>query len=413
MDAGLFFAGASEVEITPTVGLYMDGYIARTTPSIGVHDPLMAQVLVLESEGQRAAVVALDVLAVSKDFADLLRADLADLLRTAPDAVFICASHTHAGPAGLQNWFPIGDAPQLDQNLITFIRQRVADAAIEALNRLSPVQVSGSAGDVVGIGGDRNQPDTLVDTQVAALRFARPDGETSAVLFHYACHPTVMGADNCLYSADFPGAARQKIHEQYPNAICFYLNGAAGNISTRFFRRAQTFTEVERLGALLAERVLALLVNAQPITPYLTWASASCYLPVRSFPQARHLEATGNARLDTVKSEGAQIEAQLRQAFAARPAVTAALAGLAIGEWMLLTVPGEAFTDLALSLRAQTPRTLVVGYTNDYLGYFPTDTAIAAATYEALSSPYDARAHRLLQTVLTELARKLQNREQA
>ena len=42
------------------------------------------------------------------------------------------------------------------------------------------------------------------------------------------------------------------------------------------------------------------------------------------------------------------------------------------------------------------PQALVIGYANDYLGYFPTQTAIDEATYEALSSAFDARAHQLL-----------------
>ncbi len=62
--------GVSEVNITPPVGLPMDGYMARSGVSRGIHDPLLAQVLVLDDSHMRMAIVALDVLAVSAQFSD-------------------------------------------------------------------------------------------------------------------------------------------------------------------------------------------------------------------------------------------------------------------------------------------------------------------------------------------------------
>src|SRR5437764_13984801 len=75
-----FLAGASEIDITPPVDLPMDGYMARVGVSHAVHDPLLAQVLLLDDSHRRVAVVALDVMAVGAVFADELRRSLAILL---------------------------------------------------------------------------------------------------------------------------------------------------------------------------------------------------------------------------------------------------------------------------------------------------------------------------------------------
>src|SRR5258708_3685124 len=99
----VFRIGVTEVDITPPVGLPMDGYMARAGVSTGVHDPLLAQVLVLEDGDMRAALVTLDVMGVSVSFTKPLRSSLAAVIGTIPDAILICASHTHAGPAGLQD----------------------------------------------------------------------------------------------------------------------------------------------------------------------------------------------------------------------------------------------------------------------------------------------------------------------
>lgn len=393
----LFVVGAAETDITPPIGLAMDGYMAREGGSTGIHDPLRAQVLVLDHHGQRAVIVALDVLGVSLSFSDRLRHALAAQIGASPDAVLIAASHTHAGPTGVQTWFPVDAAPQLDSGVTELIGERVMTAAREALTQLQPARLRAASGSAAGLGGDRNRPDQPVDTQVTTLSFHDASGAPIAVLLHYACHPTVLSAANRLYSADFPGAAREQLQAAFPGVVALYLNGAAGNISTRFHRHDQSFAEVDRLGGILAEQARALIVSATAEPATLGLARETITLPFRAFAaETRALAGTGNARLDTVRAEGAHIEAKLRQALHGRTGQTSALSALRVGRWRLLAVPGEAFSDLALALRADDPYALVVGYANDYAGYFPTQAAIDDATYEALSSPYDARATALL-----------------
>jgi neutral/alkaline ceramidase-like enzyme len=404
-----FRAGASMVEITPTPGLHMDGYMARSGASIGIHDPLSTAVLVIEYEGQHAALVTLDVMGVSRSFTDDVRHNLAALLRTSQEAILICASHTHAGPCGLQDWSPIGSGA-LDDQLAASVHTSIQQAAEQAHDRQHPVRLHSAVGDISGIGGDRNRPEHPVDTRVSVLSFEGGDDEPEAILFHYACHPTVLSAENLEYSADFPGAARRRIRERYPNAVCLFVNGAAGNVSTRFHRRNQSFEEVNRMGGLLGDRVLELVNEGTYNDPALHYISETLALPLREFPvEARQVEPSGNARIDAVRAEGANIESRLYRALHGRESQQAEVCALQIGTWTLLTVPGEAFNDLAYALRQVSSRALVTGYANDYLGYFPTQAAISEATYEALSSPFDARAHTLLQDHLTALMRHVQS----
>ncbi len=403
---GEFFqVGAAETNITPAPGLPMDGYVARQGPSTGAHDPLLAQVLVLGVGEARVALVTLDALAVSASFADPLRARLAALLGTTPDAVMVCPSHTHCGPAGLQDWFPAGAAPALDPTLTAMVGGRILTAAEEALRRLAPARLVYGAAEVTGIGGDRNQPGRVPEHRVTALRFDRPDGTPTALLFHYACHPTVLGPQTREYSADYPGAARERLRATWPRAVCMYLNGAAGNISPRYFRREQSFAEARRLGGLLAEGVVAALERPQRAAAHLGWRCQAVELPVRAFPT----DATppeppaGSDRLAQARAEGMALQARLRLAFGGRATQRASLCALRIGPWALVGVPGEPFGELAVAVRQGAPQALIVGYANDYVGYFPTQAAIEAGTYEALSSPYDARAQAILQERIVRL----------
>src|SRR5262249_18767352 len=124
-----FLAGVAGVEITPPVGLPMVGYVARVGVRSGVHDSLLAQILVLEVDQMRMALVTLDVLGVSAGFSDRLRRSLAAVLSTDSNAILICASHTHAGPSGLQNWIATRATNVLDSQLMGQIEAQLVIAA--------------------------------------------------------------------------------------------------------------------------------------------------------------------------------------------------------------------------------------------------------------------------------------------
>jgi neutral ceramidase len=393
-------AAAAQVDITPPVGLPMDGYIARTGVSVGVHDPLLGQILVLEDDQQRIAIVTLDVLAISGQAAAILRARIAHSLDVSKSAVFICASHTHTAAVGWQNWFPVGAAPSISQELVNQTARRLADAGQIARSRLVPVQVVAQTGVLPELASDRNHARPALDSTVTALGFTDGSGKPVAVLFHYACHPTILGAV-LEYSADFPGAARRQIQRAFPGAVVLYLNGAAGNLSTRFTRRSQTFEEMERLGGLLGEQVVALLGTARTQNDVRPGTdSRTVLLPLRTFAIDREIRPTGDRRIDQVRAEGAAIEARLAGAFKGKSSQPIELRMFHVGLWKFFGIPGEPFDELAASVRQRDPRALVVGYANAYLGYFPTQEAVQEMTYEALSSPYDARVHQLIQDAI-------------
>ena len=59
-------AGAAEVVITPPVGTLLDGYGARTSGSVGVHDDLHARALVIDDGATQVALVSCDLIAVDR-----------------------------------------------------------------------------------------------------------------------------------------------------------------------------------------------------------------------------------------------------------------------------------------------------------------------------------------------------------
>ena len=81
------------------------------------------------------------------------------------------------------------------------------------------------------------------------------------------------------------------------------------------------------------------------------------------------------------------------------------LQALALGEIVLVGIPGEPFAELGRAIKEgwDAVQVLVVGYANGYFGYFPTWEAFQEGGYEAETSVFHPRAPQ----VLTAEARRL------
>src|ERR1700693_2857677 len=86
-------AGVGRIDITPPIGHEMGGYSARKHGSTGLHDPLYATVLVIESDDNIIALETCDLRSfVSTRVGEVARRKFG--IRN----TLIDVSHTHSGP---------------------------------------------------------------------------------------------------------------------------------------------------------------------------------------------------------------------------------------------------------------------------------------------------------------------------
>jgi len=404
-----FQASVVTFDITPPVGSSMEGYSAREDVSQGVHDPLQGQVLLLKAAEGEALVIALDLLGVPLSFTHEIRSAIHDLTGIPRSTILVACSHTHSGPAGILTDVP-GLRTEADPALQAILRRKIAGAAAEAQRSLQPARMGVGSGNLTGVGANRNNPlEGPQDREVLVLRVDGDNGEPLAVLMNYGCHPTILGHENLLFSADFPGAARRALNGIYPQTAFLFINGASGDISTRFTRRSQDFSEVERSGRILAGEVLRVMqmidaaavetiaADIQPITlPFRTLpdeAIAKRMIEERE-QELKALKAAGaphgEIRKAFTRLQGAQGQAMMRPALAGRASVETEIQVLALDDTAILSMPGEPFTRIVLDIKQKSPfsHTAVASYANDEAGYFPDAASFEAGTYEALISPY-------------------------
>jgi neutral ceramidase len=409
MTKGGLFASAVQIDITPPVGTKLEGYGAREGVSQGVHDPLFAQILLLKSGETQVALLSLDLLGVGLGFTHRVRDAIEKAIDVPSDGILLAPSHTHSGPAGYIDELP-GLPFSKDPELQSIAIRQLSGAALWSRQKLEPARLGAGKGLVKGIGLNRNDPEHgPMDDEVILLRIDSFEGQPIAVVMNYGCHPTVLGYQNLLISADFPGAARATLNKVFPETVFLFTNGASGDVSTRFTRRDQTFNEVERLGNMLAGEVLKVMESVVTESPSdLEGLVEQVKLPIRPFPPIEEAEAIlqqleaqlqvlkdsgashGDIRIATTRVQGAAIQIELKKALEGRTYIETELQVLKLGPLALVGLPGEPFVRTVLDLKAKSsiPFTAVVSYANDEVGYFPDIHSFEAGTYEALSSPY-------------------------
>jgi len=375
------------------------------------------------------AIVVLDLIHVFGSWVSQVRTQAA-ALGVQGDHLLITATHTHAGPGVFRSCL------ERDERVAAYERNLVATVAacLRAAQRTAlPAQLRFGSAPVHGVAANRRDPSLPVDETVRVLCAVAADGQLRGAIANFACHPTVLSAANSAYSGDLHGvAAARAAHDL--GAIVLPTNGAAGDVSTRFTRREQTHAEVERMGGVLAAAIRSAIGSAADAASDAGAAPAAVSRTVplawRPLPPPEvataELQSAGSAlealhdrdadpatvRLAQARIEGAQAalwvihQGGWEALFGPRQPL-AEVQALRLGDVALVAAPGELFSAAGGWLRQRLgERTMVIGYANDYLGYFiPADDAHGG--YEALIAMVDPSCEAAIRHGLCETARRL------
>ncbi len=357
-----------KVEITGPIGYPMGGYGARKGVSQGIHDPLLAKILLIKAGDRQLGIVTYDILAfLSERVAREAREKLGI------PVVLQIASHTHSGPV------PRSMANFKDDPFIREVEGRVLEALRTAQTHYVPARV-GVAETSVQIGHNRRKvnpdgsvtmfwrndgrvPTSPVDPRVGIIRFSDAANKTLALMVNYACHSVVLGPDNLQYSADWPGFMYRHVESKLGDpAMCYFIPGASGDINPYDDKQP-----VDQDGFGVAQKTGETIGNA-------------VLEAVRTMPP-------GSSDLEL---QVAQELSQFKDRFNAQKTVPVQVTRVMLGkDTAIIGVPGEVFVSHQIDMKARSPlpHTFLAGYAfggeGGFAGYIPTIEAAIQGGYGA------------------------------
>jgi hypothetical protein len=436
--------GAAEVVITPPVGTYLDGYGARTSGSVGVHDDLHARALAIDDGEVQAVVVSCDLIGVDRRLVATAREIASSATGIPAGHIMISATHTHAGPAGLR--------ADMDEPLTENMARLIAGAIISAHAAMRPAVLKAGRGSVDSVSQNRRDPDMPADDALRVLLFDAP-GPTSSVVasvVNFACHATVLYHTNMAISADYPGYALATIRKILGPAPSLFLNGACGDVNPAWIE--QDYSEAERVGSIVGAEAARRLQELRPlgvrqkvwnirweelldvpvtsgslVEPRVRVASRHVPVPLRRLDTPAAYDARlaslqqERARLDSLDvRERRRITEQLtrlsgERAVAARlrpsgGTLSPEIQAIALGrDCVILGLPGEFFVETARAIQDQAGvrHLLIACYANHHVFYVVPKHEFDRGGYEPGVSMLDETAEDTMRRAAIEIVREV------
>lgn len=397
-------AGVAQAVITPEQPMWMAGYAARTKPAEGkVHD-LHAKALVLQdSQGNRLAVVTLDLLGIDRTMRDWIADRVERRHGIAPKNLLINASHTHSAPVIRESAYSIyGHSfydltpEQLEQSnaYSDRLQERIVELVGEAIAELSSATVSYTHGRA-GFGMNRRlktdrgwqispNTDGPVDHDVPVLRIDGPDGALRAVMFGYACHATTLsGYDYC---GDYPGFAQECIEQRHPGTTALFIAGCGGDQNPYPRSQDRALELCRQHGYALANAVEAALQGPpKPVRGPLAAAMQEVVLDFAQPPSRETLETQVKSNNKYERLHAGFLLEQLKHEGAIPSTYPYLVQAIRFGDdLMMVALAGEVVVDYSLRLKRELagPPLWVAGYSNDVFGYVPSARVLHEGGYE-------------------------------
>jgi hypothetical protein len=443
-------AGAAKVDITPEVGVSLDGPISKGGPVTSVHDPLHARALVLSDGRIRIAIVIVDNCVTARDVLDRAKRGIESDVGIPVGHVLAAATHTHAAPRTVH----ISREP-IDQAYHERVSAGIREAVCRADANLAPARIAhasfdcgqwiacrrflcepGSVGaNPFGFRGERIKsvagssskvigPAGPVDPEFSILSVRHDDGSPLCVLGNFSVH-YCGGYRRGVVSADYFGSFAKSIEsalggsKPYPPVVGIMSNGTSGNTGS-FQRTAGTkwepFERMQHFGRLLGEAALSVLSDLPHQSDLsLAVANDELTLAVRR-PDRDRLDWASSVLSDNAEKpphRWSSIYAREAQHLADfPPQVTIPLQAFRIGEIAIAAAPCEVFAETGLAIKRASPfeQTFTIELANDYAGYLPPREQHELGGYEtwpARSSFLEIDAEQAIRESLVRLLHEL------
>ncbi len=354
----------------------------------------MARIFYISDGDNSLIIIGFDWIHLHGTWAEELRSEIGEKTGILPENVILTATHTHSGPGVFASYLGRTENEIIGEGeYLGIVSERIMVAVEKLLKSARFVEIRRGKSLASEIGANRNDPKGFCDNQLNCLVFTDENGDVLSRLLNYGCHLTSLGPENLLFSGDFVGEALDRL-DSYSGGISIFLNGSAGDVSTRFTRRGRGTEEKSRFAVIFRDAAFWAQKTAAPLAgETLLVKSERVKVKYAEIPNGDEAERElkriddeikkgieeridrGEMRRLESRREGALVRLFLAgsggiDAIFGERRMEAEVSIVMLGDIGLIFFPGEVMSRTAMDLKEEAGFPLLIsGYANDYFGY--------------------------------------------
>lgn len=349
---------------------YVAGY-RNDNPATGVLDIPKAKAVWLGAGKNCVLLISVDCVALAGQDIAVIRDGLSALSDKTGCAVWVCATHTHAGVDTLGLWGEIAVNGK-NERYMESLYAACASAGNAAFSARKPGKLLyGSGSDGIGDLQEDSREPQVYDKLLHQIRFVPDDGSDGVRIINYAAHAESLRGENSKISADYPAYLAAYIREQTGDCTVFIQGAIGGLIMTRRLSDDSDPGHAELLpveencrqtGELLARAALS-IDRERELSPSLAAVTQPLSLPVDNDVFVA-MKALG------ILSSDIHVSGEGRHGLT----LCTSVGRLTLGDLEIVAVPGEIFPEIVYGGAGTVSEIvgkefLVFGLCNDEIGY--------------------------------------------
>lgn len=345
----------SKICINPSFPIKQSGFIQQVNPIYNFHDDLHARILAFDDGEKIAYHISVDMLGFPIEVQNSLK----DTLQNKSDkeiSVTVSATHTHFSGNHRDVRF--------QGEVVTKILN-----AIECLTFVESdhFKISYQCVPFEEVGKSRIS-NHKANVLLQLFTIYNDEAPVIGILVHN-CHPTIHSGTTPYFTSEYPGYAIESLKRKYENMDFTFIQGAAGDVSTRFTRPSQDYNAVIYLGNKLVDEVERLMNSEKELKSFDTFNYDSTVIPLthefHPIDISNLPEGLTEREIETI-----HIGAQVREALSKKLDTLVKqvmISKLELGPYKIVFVPNEAFSSYIECV--DTTKTALGGYSNGYSPY--------------------------------------------
>lgn len=245
--------GYSELIINPIKETRLVGMGDSKPKANEIEGDLYVRCIIFNEGNRNVAIISLDSLAISYNIAERVKENIIKSFDLNIEVVISC-THTHYAPSILNHPYLC----RVDEEYLTLLSEKIIEVISKCvLNMKENINIRYNYCFFDEIGKSRITGLDSKNIFLQRLDFFS-DKENIVTIVLHNCHPTILSVENNKISSEYPGETIEKLKARNKDTFFMFLQGAAGDISTRTTRRGQDYNEVNRMANILTGKVMEL-----------------------------------------------------------------------------------------------------------------------------------------------------------